>query len=70
MNYAYLYKYYPENFWYMISKMTKKLGRKFCIISNNPKYDVNYLIENIENKWIVKLNEKERITEINLADKD
>lgn len=77
MNYAYLYKYYPQKFWYMISKMretenkmTQKLCRKFSIISSNPKYDSNYLIENIENKWLIKLNEIERVAKSNLADKE
>lgn len=72
MNYAYLYKYYPENFWFMIGKMKEteekmsiKLGRKFSIISSNPKYDTNYLVENIETKWIHKLNEKEKLFESN-----
>ena len=46
-------------------KMRIKLGRKFSIISSNPKYDTNYLVENTETKWIHKLNEKEKLFESN-----
>ena len=42
LNYAYLYKYYPENFSFMINKMReteiireKELGRPFSCISSN-----------------------------------
>lgn len=66
MEFAYLYKYYPDNFKYMIEKMrdtesllTKKLGRPFSCISTNPKYNADYLEKNIENKWLKKLNEIE-----------
>ena len=63
INYAYLYKYYPDNFTIMINKMRetesireKELGRPFSCISSNPKYNANYL-ENIrKTKWIKKLN--------------
>ena len=66
IGYAYLYKYYPEHFNFMIRKMgeteaalSKKLGRPFSVISNNPKYNANYLENNIKTKWLQKLNEIE-----------
>ena len=64
INYAYLYKYYPENFAFMIDKMRetekireKKLGRPFSCISSNPKYNSEYLERIIKTKWIKKLDE-------------
>lgn len=66
INFAYLYKYYPEQFNYMIDKMREteknfelKHGRKFSVISSNPKYNADYLEDNIKNKWLKILNEKE-----------
>ena len=66
INYAYLYKYYPENFNYMIEKMREteeKVGykqkRKFSCISSNPKYNAGYLENIVKNKWIKKLEELE-----------
>lgn len=63
---AYLYKYYPDNFDYMISKMreTEKLleveyGRPISVSSDNPKYNADYLENIIKTKWIKKLNEME-----------
>ena len=62
INYAYLYKYYPENFSFMIDKMReteklreKKLGRPFSCISSNPKYNAGYLEKVIKTKWLKKL---------------
>ena len=73
LNFAYLYKYYPENFAYMIDKMReteilreKELGRPFSVISTNPKYNSLYLDKIIKTKWIKILNEKER--EINITE--
>lgn len=67
ISYAYLYKYYPENFAYMIEKMreteklwTEKYGRPFSVSSSNPKYNANYLENIIKTKWIKILNEKEK----------
>lgn len=64
INYAYLYKYYPENFTIMIDKMReteklreKKLGRPFSCISSNPKYNSEYLERIIKTKWVKKLEE-------------
>lgn len=66
LNYAYLYKYYPENFRYMIEKMReteelreRKLGRPFSVISSNPKYNSYYLENIIKTKWLKKLDEME-----------
>lgn len=66
INHAYLYKYYPEHFKYMIEKMRetemireKELGRPFSVISSNPKYNADYLEKIIKTKWIKKLNEME-----------
>lgn len=67
LNYAYLYKYYPNNFQFMIEKMREterlrenELGRPFSVISSNPKYNADYLEKIIKTKWLQKLNEKER----------
>ena len=66
MNYAYLYKYYPANFQFMIEKMReteelreKELGRPFSVISSNAKYNSYYLENIIKTKWLKKLNEIE-----------
>ena len=66
LNYAYLYKYYPDNFRFMIGKMreTEKLmeikrGRPYSVISLNPKYNSEYLENIIKTKWLKKLNEIE-----------
>lgn len=67
LNFAYLYKYYPDNFNYMIDKMKEteqirqeELGRPFSVISSNPKYNAYYLENIIKTKWLKILNEKER----------
>ena len=66
LNYAYLYKYYPDHFSFMIEKMReteqlreKDLGRPFSVISSNPKYNADYLENIIKTKWLKKLEEKE-----------
>ena len=66
LNFAYLYKYYPENFQYMLEKMreTEKLresalGRPFSVISSSPKYNSYYWENIIKTKWLTKLNEME-----------
>ena len=63
---AYLFKYYPDNFKYMIDKMREtesirelQLGRPFSVISSNPKYNADYLDNIIKTKWLQKLNEIE-----------
>lgn len=67
MQMAYLYKYYPENFEYMIGKMREtekiresELGRPFSVISSNPKYNADYLDNIIRTKWLKILNDKEQ----------
>ena len=66
LTFAYLYKYYPENFQYMIEKMREtekiiedKTGKPFSVISSNPKYNSYYLENIIKTKWLKILNEKE-----------
>lgn len=66
INFAYLYKYYPEHFQYMIEKMReterireKELGRPFSVISSNPKYNADYLEHIIKIKWVKILDERE-----------
>ena len=66
MNFAYLYKYYPENFAFMIDKMReteavrkKELGRPFSCISSNSKYNADYLEKIVKTKWLKKLEELE-----------
>lgn len=66
LNFAYLYKYYPENFRYMLEKMReteelreRELGKPFSVISSNPKYNSYYLENIIKTKWLKKLNAQE-----------
>ena len=67
LNFAYLYKYYPDNFAYMIGKMREtekireaELGRPFSVYSSNPKYNADYLEHIIKTKWLKILNDKEQ----------
>lgn len=67
LNYAYLYKYYPDHFQYMIERMREtervremELGRSFSVISSNPKYNADYLENIIKTKWLKKLEEMEQ----------
>lgn len=66
MNMAYLYKYYPEHFSYMIEKIretekirSEELGRPFAVVDSNPNYNADYLEKVIKSKWLAKLNEEE-----------
>lgn len=66
MNLAYLYKYYPEQFAYMMEKVReteqireRELGRPFAVLATNPKYNADYMENIIKNKWLYKLNEEE-----------
>lgn len=66
INFAYLYKYYPENFAFMINKMReteiireKELGRPFSCVSSTPKYNAEYLEKIVKTKWLKKLEELE-----------
>lgn len=70
MNMAYLLKYYPENFEFMIERMRetekireRELGRPFSVISSNPKYNADYLDHIIRTKWLKILSEKENAAE-------
>ena len=63
-NFAYLAKYYPDKFNEMITLMKEtekqreiELGRKFSVISSNPKYNADYLEDNIKNKWLPHLEQ-------------
>ena len=74
---AYLYKYYPQNFEYMLSKMresekivSKKLGRPFVIRGKNPNYNANYVENIVKTKWLKKLEEIDKQPiQLNLFDK-
>ena len=66
INYAYLYKYYPEKFQYMIKKMKEtellrlqETGKPCSVTSSNPKYNADYIVHIVKNKWLHKLNEME-----------
>ena len=66
IDYAYLLKYYPDNFEYMIERMREterirqaELGRPFSVISSNPKYNSDYLNNIIRTKWLGILNKRE-----------
>lgn len=66
LDFAYLYKYYPQNFHYMIEKMREaelireqQFGKPFSVISFNSKYNADYLENIIKTKWLKKLNEME-----------
>lgn len=66
INFAYLYKYYPDHFAFMINKMReteiireKELGRPFSCVSSKPKYNADYLEKVIKTKWLKKLEELE-----------
>lgn len=73
---AYLAKYYPDNFRYMIEKMKEteqirsiELGRPFSVTSSKPQYNAEYLEKVIPEKWIPKLEEIERRNELGLWNK-
>ena len=77
LNLAYLYKYYPQNFEYMLSKMkesekkvSEKYGRPFVIRGKNPKYNANYVENIVKTRWLKKLEEIDKQSEqLNLFDK-
>lgn len=59
---AYLYKYYPNNYTFLINAMSeteKKLelryNRPFSVTSGNPKYNAKYLDNIVRTKWLPKL---------------
>lgn len=66
INWAYLYKYYPDNYKECISLMKdteerqeRKLGRPFSVTASNPKYNAEYLDKIVKTKWLKILNERE-----------
>lgn len=66
LNLAYLYKYYPDNFTFMIDRMREtekireiELGRPFSCKSSNPKYNADYVENIVKTKWYKKLIELE-----------
>lgn len=66
INYAYLYKYYPEQYKYMIDKMREteriredELGRPFSCIQSNPIYNADYLDNQIKTRYIHELEYQE-----------
>lgn len=66
LNLAYLYKYYNNNFNYMIKKMReteiirgKKLGQPVAVKSANPKYNADYIEHIVKTKWLKKLEQLE-----------
>lgn len=69
LNLAYLYKYYPDNFAFMIDRMREtekireiELGRPFSCKSSNPKYNADYVENIVKSKWYKKLLELEENT--------
>ena len=67
LTYAYLFKYYPTQFDFMIGKMretelirSKEFGGPFSVTSSNPKYNADYLERIIKTKWVYKLEDLEQ----------
>ena len=67
INIAYLLKYYPEKYDELIklSKETEKirekeLGRPFSVWASNPKYNTDYIDNNVRVKWMPILEKKEK----------
>ena len=66
INLAYLLKYYPEKYVELMNlsketekKREKELGRCFSVWSSNPKYNTDYVDNNVRVKWIPKLEDME-----------
>ena len=62
---AYLLKYYPENYNFMIEKMreteeylTNKRGKPIAIKQSNPKYNVQYVDNIVKTKYLPRLLKK------------
>lgn len=62
---AYLLKYYPENYNFMIEKMketesylTNKKGKPIAIKQSNPKYNVQYVDNIVKTKYLPRLLKK------------
>lgn len=72
---AYLSMYYPSNYCYMIEKMREtekiresELGVPFSILSGNPYYNTDYLVNNIEEVWLPKLRKMHTYQPISIFD--
>ena len=70
LNKAYLLKYYPQNYEYMMEKAKETeylyaqyLGRKSCVFSSNPNYDADYVDNIVRTKWLPILEAKEQESE-------
>lgn len=66
LNYAYLFKYYPNEYEKFIKMCSyteklreKEIGRKFSVFSSNPKYDSNYIDKIVRSKYVDILNDLE-----------
>lgn len=66
-NLAYLLHYYPEHYEQLISLMkdteemrASELGRPFAVMSGNPKYNVDYIDNNVRTKWHLKIYGEKR----------
>lgn len=66
INLAYLLKYYPDKYSELMAmtketeiKRSKELNRKFSVWASNPKYDTDYVDNNVRTKWLPILEQKE-----------
>ena len=73
VKFAYLYKYYPDNFKYMIEKMREtermrsvELGRPFSCIQSNPKYNADYLEHIVKTRYLNELEYLEHNEQLTL----
>lgn len=71
ITWAYLCKYYPENWKYAIDKMreteafrAEELGRPFSVISGRTQYNADYLARIIPSKWVPRLEALETETAV------
>lgn len=73
ISYAYLFKYYPENFAYMIEKMREteqvrflELGKPFSCYQSNSKYNADYLVKIIQDRYLNELDYLEHNQQLTL----
>ena len=64
-NLAYLAKFYPSHFETLIKLMAEtekkreiELGRPFAVMQSNPKYNAEYIRNNVLTKYLPKLEEQ------------
>lgn len=69
---AYVYKHYPDCFWDFMAKakawektLSERYGRKISVLNGKPKYDVDYIINIVQTKWLPILEEMEADNETN-----